>query len=135
MNDNASEDMINADDFDPRTTPLYTSSPERIWLAIGDEFPGIWQLEFNTYADVTWYAGEPPVTVSIGYVRADLYDALQSALDVQTQIAADANSQMKKMCTLLESLAALVRGECPSLLDDLRDGNGRLGIAIDAAMI
>lgn len=80
MSDNESEDTLNVADLDPRTTPLYKTSPERIWLAICDEFPGIWQLDFNTYADVTWYTGEPPVSVTIGYVRADLYDALQSQL-------------------------------------------------------
>lgn len=52
MNDNESEDTINAADLDPRTTPQ-----ERISL------------------------------LGVGYVRADLYDALKAALDVQTRDA------------------------------------------------
>lgn len=35
---------------------------------------------------------------------------------------------------LLEDLVAMVRGECPSLLDEDRGGTARLGIDIDAAL-
>ena len=134
MSDNESEDTLNVADLDPRTTPLYKTSPERIGLAIGCRGVDLWQTDFNGCKDVTWYSGEPPVTVSIGYVRADFYDALQAALDVQGQALIDAKAQTKKMCNLLESLTAIVHGECPSLLDDLRDGNGSLDIAIDTAI-
>lgn len=57
-------------------------------------------------------------------VRADDYDALRAAtlavLDEQTAALAE--------------LSALVRGECPALLDELRGGSSRLDLAIDAAL-
>lgn len=87
MNDNESEDTLNAADFDPRTTPMYRSAPERIGLAIGCRDADLWQTDFGGCKDVTWYSGEPPEAVTIGYVRADLYDALQAALDVQEKDA------------------------------------------------
>lgn len=36
--------------------------------------------------------------------------------------------------SVLSELAALVRGECPALLDETRGGNSRLDMEIDAAL-
>ena len=51
MNDNESAKI------DPRTTPLYKTSPERIGLAIGFELFNDWQLDFKDCKEVTWYTG------------------------------------------------------------------------------
>lgn len=39
-----------------------------------------------------------------------------------------------ELLNALEELTALVRGECPSLLDEYRGGLGRLSAQIDAAL-
>ena len=80
MSGNESSDTI--DVTNPETTPLFRSSPERIGLAIGDELED-WMYEFYDANDaVTWYseAEGDPVSVCIHYVRADLYESLQSQL-------------------------------------------------------
>ena len=77
MNDNESAKIA------PRTTPLYKTSPERIGLAIGCRNDDLWQTDFNSCKDVTWYYEdeEPPVSVCIGYVRADLYDYSRAEIE------------------------------------------------------
>lgn len=42
--------------------------------------------------------------------------------------------QIERLRTLLSELLAVVRGECPSLLDEDSDGFGDLAIRIDAAL-
>lgn len=42
--------------------------------------------------------------------------------------------QIESLRTLLSELLAVVRGECPSLLDEDSDGFGDLAIRIDAAL-
>lgn len=79
MSDNESDGLIDIADLDPRIMPMFKTSPERIGLAIGDELED-WNSEFHDCDEVTWYSGEPPVQVSIGYVRADLYESMQSQL-------------------------------------------------------
>ena len=68
MNNNESEDTLNAADLDPRTTP-----PERISL------------------------------LGTGYVRADLYDALQAALDVQGKALIDAKAKYNELHALVNN--------------------------------
>lgn len=123
MNDNESEDTINAADLDPRTTPLYKTSPERIGLAIGCRGVDLWQTDFNGCKDVTWYTGEPPVSVTIGYVRADLYDALQSQLaaaneraDGLQRIVDEARAQKPVCITTLDDFCTVVAYPPPNVL-------------------
>jgi hypothetical protein len=54
-------------------------------------------------------------------VLASDYDALKAE-----------NARLRKA---LQELVALVRGECPRLLDEDRDGDARLCIAIENALI
>ncbi len=42
--------------------------------------------------------------------------------------------RVERLVAVLGELAAMVRGECPSLLDDLRGGNSMLDIEIDKAL-
>ena len=42
--------------------------------------------------------------------------------------------QTARLHLALSELAALVRGECPALLDETRGGNSRLDMEIDAAL-
>lgn len=82
MSDENEIDLMMATPEQLRQTALYKTSPERIGLAIGDELED-WDSEFSDSVGdcVTWFAGEdPPVQVSIGYVRADLYDRLRAEL-------------------------------------------------------
>lgn len=93
MGDNDSDGLIDIADLDPRIMPMFKTSPERIGLAIGDELED-WNSEFHDCDEVTWYSGEPPVQVSIGYVRADLYESLQSQLAAANERADAAQSQL-----------------------------------------
>lgn len=43
-------------------------------------------------------------------------------------------AEVESLHCLLSELVALVRGECPALLDAGRGGDGNLDIAIDAAL-
>lgn len=61
-------------------TPLFKSSPERIGLAFGDEEEN-WEYEFGYHEDVSWYSGHPTVSVTIEYVRADLYENLKAEFE------------------------------------------------------
>lgn len=126
MNDNESEDTLNAADFDPRTTPLYKSSPERIGLAFGAN-EDMWQMKFDDLKDVTWYESDwyekyPPISVVIEYVRIDVFYELHAKLELQTQIAADANAQLN------EARRLLAESEFPEELfstHDVYTGSGR----------
>lgn len=91
IHDDEERDLIDMASADLRTMPLYQTAPERIGLAIGDELED-WNSEFgDCESGVTWYAeawGEP-VSVTIGYVREDLYDTLRAQLsEAQARLAA-----------------------------------------------
>ena len=93
IHDEEERDLIDAADLDPRTTPMFQTAPERIGLAIGDELED-WMSEFDDCDEVSWYSGEPPVQVSIGYVRADLYDELVESLrDLLAEYDAEIDSE------------------------------------------
>lgn len=67
--------------MDTNDTPLFRSSPERIGLAFGDGSDDLWQMEFDDVKDATWYSGHPPVSVTLEYVRADLYENLKAEFE------------------------------------------------------
>ena len=46
----------------------------------------------------------------------------------------DLKAENERLRKALQELVALVRGECPRLLDEDRDGDARLSIEIDAAL-
>lgn len=47
------------------------------------------------------------------------------------KLCVEAGDEIDRLRAVLAGLAALVRGECPALLDEDRGGDARLDIAID----
>ena len=75
MSDEA-DDAI--DITDVTKTQAWTTAPETIGLALGDETED-WCFEFHDAQDVTWFAGPNPVDVCVTYVRSDIVAELRAA--------------------------------------------------------
>jgi hypothetical protein len=67
---------------------------------------------------------------------AEECNAMEECLDCQQSIRVTNAAEFGfKAIELLKNLHAIVQGECPSLLDDLSGGDGRLGIDIEDLLI
>lgn len=88
IQDEEERDLIDVTDDDMKPgTPLWRSSPEELWLAVGDE-PEDWLYELADCVDVTWAADFCPVAVGVGYVRADLHHSLSARVaELEARIA------------------------------------------------
>ena len=64
---------------DVTKTPAWTTAPETIGLALGDETED-WLFEFSDAADVTWFSGPNPVDICVTYVRSDIVADLRARL-------------------------------------------------------
>ena len=72
--------------------------------------------------------GADPLRLQLNLQRISRHmESMRAELD-------DARRQNNDLHALLSELRAVVRGECPSLLDEDSDGFGDLAIRIDAAL-
>ncbi len=63
-----------------------------------------------------------------------LVDVYRGVLQKSTVKIQSLREQLKEAVSVLEELSTLVRGECPSLLNDDSDGCSRLELEIDAVL-
>lgn len=135
MSDNESDGLIDIADLDPRIMPMFKTSPERIGLAIGDELED-WNSEFHDCDEVTWYSGEPPVQVSIGYVRADLYESMQSQLAAANERADAAVKALDMLhVAVCQAVVILNKSHATSMFDAYRILREALVAHADAAPV
>jgi hypothetical protein len=68
--------------------------------------------------------------VTNGMIQARMQEEINDLREEVERLTAERDA----LLTLLAELTALVRGECPALLDEDRGGNAQLSLEIDAAM-